>query len=47
MNIRLEQPNDKEAISLLIQEAFIDHSHSHHNEHIIVDRLRAEGALTL
>ena len=47
MIIRLERPADLSAIRALIAASFAVHPHSDRTEHHIVDRLRADGALTL
>ncbi|MEZ6046118.1 MAG: N-acetyltransferase [Planctomycetaceae bacterium] len=45
--IREEQPGDVSTISTIIESAFRDHPHSDQTEHLLVDRLRAKGAITL
>jgi putative acetyltransferase len=47
MIVRPEQPADFEAIRHINIVAFADHPMSLHNEHLIVDALRAAGALDL
>jgi len=43
--IRPETPSDVGAISEINVAAFLDHPYSHQTEHLIVDALRASGAL--
>lgn len=43
--IRPETPSDVDAISEINVAAFLDHPYSHQTEHLIVDALRASGAL--
>lgn len=45
--IRPETPSDHAAIRQILVEAFADHPHSRQTEHLIVEALRADGALTL
>lgn len=45
--IRAERPADREAIADVVRDAFRDHPHSNHTEHLIVDALRRAGALSL
>lgn len=47
MNVRAEAPADIGAIHELTETAFQDAPHSDGTEHLIIDRLRAAGALTL
>lgn len=47
MNVRPETPSDLDAIRRINVVAFEDHPLSEHNEHLIVDALRAAGALQL
>jgi putative acetyltransferase len=47
MTIRPEQTNDCDAIRRVHIAAFADHPFSHQTEHLIVDALRADGALTI
>lgn len=47
ITIRPEQAQDIAAISAITQAAFIDHPHSQQTEHLIIDALRAAGALTI
>lgn len=44
--IRPEAPDDARAIEAVILAAFADHPHSHQTEHLLVDALRAAGALS-
>ena len=45
--IRQAQPSDYPAIYQLVEEAFRDHPHSDHTEHLIVQRLRHQDQLTI
>lgn len=45
--IRPEAPQDYEAITRINIEAFADHPFSRQTEHLIVERLRRDGALTI
>lgn len=45
--IRPERPSDIQAISKVIELAFLNAPHTNHSEHILVDALRTAGALTL
>lgn len=45
--IRDEQPADADAIRAIHIAAFRDHPYSHQTEHLIVDALRAAGALEI
>lgn len=47
ITIRPEQPQDIAAISAITQAAFVDHPHSQQTEHLIINALRAAGALTI
>jgi len=51
MNIREERPSDREAIETLTCQAFENHPHhepgAKPTEHLIINRLRESGALTL
>ena len=47
MIIRPELPADRPRVEAITRAAFADHPHSDHREHLIVDALRAAGALTL
>jgi putative acetyltransferase len=47
MIIRPETANDYAAIRNILIEAFADHPYSHQTEHLIVEALRAAGALTV
>lgn len=47
MILRREQPEDSAVIYALTQVAFAHHTFGTHNEHRIVDALRAANALTL
>ncbi|MDR2897157.1 MAG: hypothetical protein LBV30_11030 [Propionibacteriaceae bacterium] len=45
--IRLEELNDQTAIAAVTKQAFRDMEISQHTEHLVIDALRAAGALTL
>lgn len=45
--VRPERPSDAEAISKVVELAFLNAPLTNHSEHILVDALRAAGALTL
>jgi putative acetyltransferase len=45
--IRPETPSDVDAIREINVAAFLDHPYSHQTEHLIVDALRASGALDI
>lgn len=47
MHIRPETPADEFAIAALLKAAFAGHPRSNQTEHILVDTLRAAGALSL
>jgi putative acetyltransferase len=47
MTIRPEIPDDYDSIRKINVAAFADHPYSHQTEHLIVDALRAAGALTV
>jgi putative acetyltransferase len=47
LHIRLELPSDIAAIDALQRAAFARHPHSDQTEHLIVERLRGRGQLTL
>ena len=47
MILRRETPGDTEAIRTLTEEAFRTAPHADGTEHVIIDRLRAAGALAL
>ena len=47
MIIRPETANDYGSIRNILIAAFADHPYSHQTEHLIVDALRASGALTV
>ncbi|NJB68513.1 putative N-acetyltransferase YhbS/diadenosine tetraphosphate (Ap4A) HIT family hydrolase [Desulfobaculum xiamenense] len=47
VRIREERPSDHAAIRELLLEAFADHPYSHQTEHLIVEGLREDNALTL
>ncbi|WP_275782553.1 GNAT family N-acetyltransferase [Pararhizobium gei] len=47
MNVRPETPADADAIRRVTMEAFRDHPHSDQTEHLIMDRLRDSGGLSL
>ena len=47
MIIRLEIPNDHDSIREILIAAFADHPYSHQTEHLIVEALRADDALTV
>lgn len=47
LHIRSEQPGDAGAIAALLHAAFAGNPHSQHNEHLIVERLRAGGGLSV
>jgi putative acetyltransferase len=47
MMIRFEQPQDQMAITRITIAAFAGQAHSGQTEHVIIDRLRDAGALTL
>jgi putative acetyltransferase len=47
MIIRLEQPGDEEAIARVTEDAFRNVDYSSQTEHLIVERLRKAGALTI
>jgi putative acetyltransferase len=47
MLIRDEQAGDEDAIRQLVEAAFHDHPHSDQREHLLIDPLRASGAMTL
>ncbi|WP_207900400.1 GNAT family N-acetyltransferase [Shinella sp. JR1-6] len=47
MFLRPERPEDVDAIRMLTETAFKTAPHADGTEHIIIDRLRAAGALTL
>ncbi len=47
MLIRREKPDDRASIRNILIAAFADHPYSHQTEHLIVEELRAAGALTL
>ena len=45
--IRSESPQDIDAVREITLAAFRDHPYSHQTEHLIVDALRADGALAI
>ena len=47
IDIRPERKDDIKQIDQVIEAAFKDHQHGSHKEHLLVDKLRAENALTL
>ncbi|MFZ5830956.1 MAG: GNAT family N-acetyltransferase [Planctomycetota bacterium] len=47
MIIRPESPADHDAVRSILIAAFADHPHSRQTEHLIVEALRADGALTV
>ena len=47
MIIRPETPSDHDAIRQIVVAAFADHPYSHQTEHLIVEALRADDALTV
>jgi putative acetyltransferase len=47
MLIRPETPNDYPAIRQILIDAFANHPYSHQTEHLIIEGLRADNALTL
>jgi putative acetyltransferase len=47
ITIRPETPSDIDAIREINVAAFLDHPYSHQTEHLIVDALRAAGALEI
>jgi putative acetyltransferase len=47
MIIRTETPGDHDSIRNTLIAAFANHPYSHQTEHLIVEGLRADGALTL
>lgn len=47
MTIRPETSNDYQAIREINVAAFANHPYSHQTEHLVVEALRADGALTL
>ncbi len=47
MIVRPERPQDADAIRQLTEDAFRTAPHADGTEHLIIDRLRAAGALTL
>ncbi len=47
MIIRPEAANDYQSIRDLLIAAFADHPYSHQTEHLIVEALRASGAMTI
>ncbi|MEH6435835.1 GNAT family N-acetyltransferase [Massilia sp. DD77] len=47
LHIRPEQPADAGAIAALLHAAFAGNPHSNHTEHLIVERLRASGRLSV
>jgi putative acetyltransferase len=47
MIIRPENPSDHDAIRQVLIIAFADHPYSHQTEHLIVEALRADDALTV
>ena len=47
MLIRSETPGDHDSIRHILIAAFADHPYSHQTEHLIVDCLRADDALTV
>ncbi|MHB9798377.1 GNAT family N-acetyltransferase [Pseudomonas sp. MT3] len=47
LKIRSEQPGDHAAIDALLRAAFADHPHSRQTEHLLVQSLREDGALSL
>jgi putative acetyltransferase len=47
MIIRPENPSDQDAIRQVLIAAFADHPFSHQTEHLIVEALRADDALTV
>ena len=47
MIIRPETPNDYDSIRGILIAAFANHPYSHQTEHLIVEGLRADNALTL
>ena len=47
MIIRPEKPSDHEAIRQILLAAFANHPYSHQTEHLIVEALRADDALTV
>lgn len=46
-DIRPEQPGDENAIRAMVERAFDGHPYSDGNEHLVIDRLRNDGDLTL
>jgi putative acetyltransferase len=47
MIIRPETPSDHDSIRQILIAAFADHPYSHQTEHLIIEGLRADGALTV
>lgn len=47
MIIRSESPSDHDAIRQILIAAFVNHPYSHQTEHLIVESLRADDALTV
>ncbi|BCR05616.1 GNAT family N-acetyltransferase [Desulfuromonas versatilis] len=47
LQIRPEEPSDIDVIRKVVAGAFQEHPHSNQTEHLLVDALRAAGALTL
>lgn len=47
VTIRQETANDLEAIGKVVADAFEHHPHSNQTEHLLVDRLRQAGALSI
>ncbi|WP_366912973.1 N-acetyltransferase [Rhodoferax sp.] len=47
MTIRSECPADRHMVEAVTRQAFLNHPHSGHTEHLIVDGLRLAGALTI
>lgn len=47
MMIRAERPGDEVSIDAVTRAAFADHPHSDQTEHLILERLRRSGALSL
>jgi putative acetyltransferase len=47
LQIGPETPADEQAIEALLRAAFAHHPHSNQTEHLLVDTLRAAGALSL
>lgn len=47
LTIRKERPEDVAAIARVVEEAFHSHPYSNQTEHILVDRLRSAGVLSV